>query len=323
MTADRDRAAGAVWAPQFDVHITAPDLSPWLAGNMGVPGVWSFAAAESGPHIGITSLVHGNEIAGAVALIRLLRGPLAPARGRLTLIFANLDAYARFDPGNPTASRFVDEDLNRVWDDALLDSSRDSRELTRARALRPLIDSFDTLLDLHSMLWPGDPLILCGPTARGLRLAARLGNPPLIVADHGHAGGRRLIDYRPFVDPAGHHKAVLVEAGQHWQPQTVDRMTSVIAALFVADADAESIQIRSPRHAQVTHVITASTNLFSFTQAYRGGEIVAKSDTLIAVDDGTEIRTPYDNCMLIMPSLRPTRGHTAVRLARIMPQRKI
>ena len=39
---------------------------------------------------------------------------------------------------------------------------------------------------------------------------------------------------------------------------------------------------------------------------------------LIALDGTTEIRTPHDDCLLVMPSLRPSRGHTAVRLARIV-----
>jgi hypothetical protein len=39
---------------------------------------------------------------------------------------------------------------------------------------------------------------------------------------------------------------------------------------------------------------------------------------VIAVDGDTAIRTPHDNCLLIMPSLRPSRGHTAVRLAQFI-----
>ncbi|HQU04051.1 MAG TPA: peptidase M14, partial [Acidocella sp.] len=48
-----------------------------------------------------------------------------------------------------------------------------------------------------------------------------------------------------------------------------------------------------------------------------GGEIIKSKDTLIAHDGDTEIRTPHDNCMLVMPSLRPSRGHTAIRLAKL------
>ena len=58
------------------------------------------------------------------------------------------------------------------------------------------------------------------------------------------------------------------------------------------------------------------TSNFAFVQTYRGGDIIPRRDTLIATDGGTEIRTPHDNCLLVMPSLRPSRGHTAVRLGR-------
>ena len=47
-------------------------------------------------------------------------------------------------------------------------------------------------------------------------------------------------------------------------------------------------------------------------------EIIEHKGTLIARDDNTEIRTPYDNCVLIMPSRRLRRGQTAVRLGRIV-----
>jgi hypothetical protein len=70
------------------------------------------------------------------------------------------------------------------------------------------------------------------------------------------------------------------------------------------------------RFAKVTAAVTAVTSQFSFVQAYRGGEVIAQRNTLIAMDGETEIRTPHDDCLLVMPSLRPSRGHTAVRLAR-------
>ena len=64
--------------------------------------------------------------------------------------------------------------------------------------------------------------------------------------------------------------------------------------------------------------MTAATAAFAFVQPCRGGEVIARRNTLIALDGQTEIRTPYDNCLLVMPSLRPSRGHTAVRLARFV-----
>ena len=43
---------------------------------------------------------------------------------------------------------------------------------------------------------------------------------------------------------------------------------------------------------------------------------IRAADTLIALDGEQEIRTPHDDCLLVMPSPRVLRGHTAVRLAR-------
>ena len=310
--------------PRFEVQLRAPDLRRWLRGNTGIAGFTSFAAPAPGPHVLLLALTHGNEIAGAIALDRLLAAGVRPLLGRLTFGFVNLAAFDRFDPGQPTLSRFVDEDMNRVWDAAVLDGTRRSVELERAREIRPLLESADLLLDLHSMLWPSDPLILCGPTAKGRALARAVGVPDLVVADRGHVGGRRIIDHSRFTDPATAPTAILVEAGQHWATGTVDTVLACIAGLLrhagtvpghpALPAPAQAVP--SPRLAEVTMTVTATTAGFAFVQPWRGGEVVARRNTLIAQDGATEIRTPYDDCLLVMPSLRTSRGHTAVRLAR-------
>ena len=304
----------------FPVQVAAPDLSPWLAGNTGIAGFHQVTAAAPGPHVGIIALIHGNEIAGAIVLDRLLRANLQPRAGRLTLGFANLAAFSRFDPAQPTASRFLDEDLNRVWDRAILHGNRRSSELDRARALLPLIETMDTLLDLHSMLWPSDPLLLCGTTARGRDLAMRLGTPPLVVADDGHASGRRLIDFERFVDPAGAATAILLEAGQHWRMESVDLAESVVRALLGLHGMIEAAPgppAPPARFARVTRAVSATTSQFNFVRQFRGGDVIAARDTLIATDGPMEIRTPHENCLLVMPSWRASRGHTAVRLAEL------
>src|SRR4051794_20108208 len=304
--------------PHFPVELSAPDIGPWMAGNTGVPGVTTFAGSRPGRHLVLVALLHGNEISGAIVLDGLLRTGFKPARGRLTLVFANITAYARFDPEQPTASRFVDEDLNRVWDPAVLDGPRGSSELDRARALRPFIDTADLLLDLHSMLWPSDPLLLCGPGERGRALAMALGVPQRVVAARGHATGPRLIDY-PRFPGEGTAAAVLVEAGQHWREETVEVARSCVGAMLGhAKMAADPGPRPSPRCAEVTVAVTAATSGFTFLQPYRGGDVIPQRNTLIALDGETEIRTPHDDTLLIMPSLRASRGHTAVRMARFI-----
>ena len=273
----------------------------------------------------LLSLMHGNEFAGAIVLDRLLREGVSPVRGKLSFGFVNLAAFGRFDPRTPTLSRFVDEDINRLWDQAVLAGPRQSVELNRAREIRPLIDSADVVLDLHSMLWPSDPLILSGPTGAGRALAHAIGWPPLVVADSGHSNGLRLIDYTRF--KAAGPTAALVEAGQHWVPETVDTAMASVAGLLRHLGVVDDTALPPPpppgttvQFATVTDVVTARTSAFAFVRAWYGGEVIAAQNTVIAMDGLTEIRTPYDDCLLVMPSLRPGTGsHHAVRLAKFDP----
>ena len=116
--------------------------------------------------------------------------------------------------------------------------------------------------------------------------------------------------------------AVLVEAGQHWRRATVPAMERAVAGLLGATGLGEPpdtcLPIPATRYAQVTAAITAGSGGFSFVRSFQGGDVVAERDTLIAMDGDVEVRTPHDDCLLVMPSLRPSRGHTAVRLARFV-----
>lgn len=306
--------------PRFEVRLPTPQLGPWRAGNTGIPGVWTMAAAEPGPHLVITGLIHGNEIAGGLLLARWLRDGIRPRRGKLTLVFANLAAFDRFDPRDPTASRFLDEDLNRVWAPELLAGPRRSAELDRARTLLPVIRRADVLLDLHSMLWPSDPLLIAGPAAEAAEIGRALGTPQLVVRDEGHAAGLRLIDEGRFSSGGA---SLLLEAGPHWEPETLAQMEQTAARLLRRLGMAEEGAALPPdaplppgRIARVTRTVTALTDGFVFLRDWRGGEIVPRRNTLIALDGEAELRTPHDDCLLVMPSPRVMRGHTAVRLAR-------
>lgn len=311
----------------FTLELAPPDISLWRAGNTGVPGFTSFASGLPGPHVMLTCLVHGNEFAGAVVLSELLRKKIRPLRGKLTFGFVNLAAFDTFDPGNPTASRYVDVDLNRVWSQDVLAGPERAREIDRAREIRPLVESADILLDLHSMLWPSDPLILCGPARQGQALGVALGIPPLVVSDHGHKNGARLIDNAAFTGQAAGRTAILVEGGPHWAASTVECLKASVAALLRLTDMAAADDPRLPaapaeepraRVAEVTAAVTPVTHEFRFMRAYRGGEVIPWQDTLIARDGNLEVRTPYDDCLLVMPSSRPAKGHTAVRLAKFV-----
>ncbi|KIH83239.1 M14 family metallopeptidase [Pseudomonas batumici] len=312
----------------YPVEVEFPDIRPWKTGNCGVDYVHSFDSGVPGPHVMIMALTHGNEVSGAIAVDAFLRSGLRPRQGRLSLGFGNVEAYHRFDPQDIDATRYLDEDMNRVWLPAKLDSEQQSLELRRARELRPFIDSVDLLLDIHSMHEESAPLMMCGARTKGLEFAATLGVPATVVVDAGHANGRRLRDYADFNDAASRKNALLVETGQHFS-QRSRQVALDVAARFLITTQAVSeedvaafLSPREPgpqRFLQVTEPVVANSMDFNFVEDFRGLELIARAGTVIARDGDQEIVTPYDNCVLVQPSLRHlSPGVTVVRLAKVL-----
>jgi predicted deacylase len=311
-------------APSIDVEF--PRLERWAEGNTGIPYVWRFASDRPGPRVTIQALTHGNEVCGAICNDWLLREGMRPVRGTLTLTFANIDAFLSFDRADPFASRCLDEDFNRVWSAEVLDGPRQSRDLARARALRPLYDDTDYLLDLHSMTDPCPPLALAGRQQKGLELAQAVGVPQHIVIDGGHAAGKRLRDYAAFDDPADPRNALLIECGQHWEraapgvaKQAALRFLRHFGMVDAAFLD-EHLDAAPPRQRaiEVTEVVTITSDDFAFVQPVSGLGVIAEGGSLLARDGDRDVRTPYDDAVLIMPTRKPKKGETAVRIGRFV-----
>ena len=300
------------------------DISRWATGNRGVPYVTTIDSGIPGPHVLLMALTHGNELCGAHVLDYLLDQGVQPTRGQLTFAFANVGAYERFDPSRPSESRFLDEDLNRVWSPEILDGPRQSRELARARALRPIVEAADYLLDIHSMQTGAPPLVLCGVQAKGRRLASEVGVPPLVVADAGHKAGPRMRDFGAFADDASPKTALLVECGQHWKIEArrvaLDTTLRFLTAVDVVDPHWAIARLGSravpQRFIRVTEAVTIASPEFRFNSPFEGMEVIPNAGTVIANDGERDVATPYDNCVLIMPSRRMVVGQTAVRFGR-------
>ncbi len=317
---------------RFD--LPAPDLSAWRAGNTGTEGVWHFDSGLPGRQVLVSALIHGNELCGAWALKGLLESGLRPQAGSLTLMFCNLAAFDRFDPANHDAARFVEQDMNRQWSDERMDAA-DSLERRRCAALRPFVARADWLLDLHSMHEPCAPLLLTGVQPRNLALAKQMAAPEHIVIDAGHQDGTRMRDYGRFGLPdaqAGDSRSLLVECGFHGDPASravaQDQCLRFIEASGIVDG-AELARLLpgwrltdAPRQwaLQVTGPVVAKNERFTFTEAFTGLEVIARAGTVIGDNDGEPVTTPYDDCVLVMPSTRQARaGVSVVRFARRRP----
>jgi len=310
----------------FPVELDAPDIQPHRRSGTGTDFIHTFESGKPGPHVMVNALTHGNEICGAIAVDRLLREGLRPTRGTLTLAFANVEAYSRFDRERPFATRFVDEDFNRVWTPATLDGPRHSVELDRARQLRPFIDAADYLLDIHSMLEPSPAVMICGPLDKGIRFAFDIGLPEHVVSDTGHANGTRMRDYGGFGDPASPKNAQLIECGQHWEKKSAvvawQTTWRFLRALDVVDRERAAKEIDEKvapqKLVRVTDAVVANSPSFRFAREFTGLDVIERRGDVIAWDGEKAVRAPYDNCVLIMPVPHNIKtGLTAVRLGRI------
>ena len=307
------------------IEYAFPDIRRWEQGD--APYIHVQESGKPGPTVMLAALTHGNEVSGAIVVDELLGRGLKPRKGTLIFSFNNFEAYQRFDPKNPFKSRMIDEDFNRTW--GRLDQPATTRESKRAQVVRPYVERADFLLDLHSMHDDCVPLMLCGPLDRGAEMARRLGAPADIVRDRGHAAGMRMRDYGGFGDPQSDKTALLIETGQHWRASSVvvakdvaHRFLAETGVVEAADLPADWKQPGpgSQRVVQVTHAIATKRGNFTPARRFEGQEVIAKAGTVLGHDDGEPVTTPYDNCVLVMPSSnRPLRGGvTVVRLGRLV-----
>ncbi|CDS53200.1 ortholog of Bordetella pertussis (BX470248) BP3300 [Polaromonas sp. CG9_12] len=323
-------------ASTLQFHLPTPDIADWRAGNTGVEGVWQFDSGLAGRDVLITALVHGNELCGAWALKGLLEAGVRPQQGKLTLAFCNLAAFDRFDPADHDASRFVEEDLNRQWETDRIESGS-TAERRRAAALRPLVARADWLLDLHSMHERAAPLLLAGMQARNLELARCLRTPEYVVVDAGHKDGVRMRDFGRFgtLDPEGgdaQTRSLLLECGFHGDVSSrkvaQDMCVRFLQAAGTLPSDA--LQQLLPGWLQgdcerqwvleVTGPVVARSADFRFTESFQGLECIAKAGTVMGWNGSEPVTTPYDDCVLVMPSVRQAKpGVTVVRFARRRP----
>jgi predicted deacylase len=311
---------------KYRIEIQPPDIKRYRNGNTGIDYVHALDAGKPGPSVMVQALTHGNELCGAVALDYLFHQKISPAKGKLILAFANVAAFERFDVGDPDRSRYIDEDYNRVWADEVIGGKRESAELRRARELRPFVDAADFLLDLHSMHEPCRPIMVCGMLDKGAEFARRVGVPADLLIDTGHPAGLRMRDRGGFGDPKSAKNALLIECGQHWEKSSVDvaidttlrflKATQVVETAWVDSR----LKLKPPaqqRVVRVTQPLVAKTMDFKFARPWKGLEVIEKAGSVVATDGDKTWRTPYDNCVLVMPSLVHLKpGTTMVRLGR-------
>jgi hypothetical protein len=135
-----------------------------------------------------------------------------------------------------------------------------------------------------------------------------------------------MIERGGFGDPASPKRAVLVECGQHWersaQDVAIDTLMRFLAVTGAVDRGwaLARCPLSAParqRTVRVTEAVVARSPQFRFLVPPVGLGVVAKVGTPIAQDGDHVWLAPYDETVLVMPSLTHLRpGNTQVRLGR-------
>lgn len=296
------------------------DLAAYRAGNIGVDYVHRFESGVPGPHVLVNALTHGNEFCGMVAATHLLDCAIRPKRGTLTVSFANVDAYNSFDPGNPFASRMLVHNLNRIWSTEWLDGDEDSPEIRRARALRPVVDAADHVLDIHSTASVVGPFWVYPGFERNARVATAVGAPAIhLVMPSGMTTGVPLIQQGRHGDPADPGAALVVECGQHFLQASaataVDVTLRFLAHFGLIEVDPVWPVPAAPRRFELLQTPVIKTEEMTFVRPLVGMETFARGE-LIAIDGADEIRAPCDDCTVFMPARAPIVGRELAFLTR-------
>ena len=286
--------------PSFEV--LPRDLSPYRVGNVGVDYVHRFDSGQPGPHVLVNALTHGNEFCGMVAACHLLDQGVRPRVGTLTVSFANVEAYQSFDVSRPFDSRQL----------------VDSPELRRARALRPVVDAADHVLDLHSTSQPVQPFWVYAKSDRNGAVALAIGRPAVhLVMPQGLGSGTPMIQHGRLGSLEGSGVGLVAECGQHFLRASADLATEV-ALDFLAYFGLVERAAPSPapqRRFELLQTCMVTHDDFRFARPAIGFETFAKGE-LIASQGADEIRAPCDDCTILMPTREPIIGREAVYLSR-------
>jgi predicted deacylase len=299
------------------------DLTPYREGNTGIPYVHRFESGKPGPHVLVNALTHGNEFCGMVAATHLLDSGVRPKAGTLTVSFANVEAYETFDLADPFKSRLLVHNLNRIWSKALLDGEEQSPELRRARELRSVVAAADHILDIHSTAQVVEPFWVYPGRERNARAASAIGLPDIhLVMPQGMSTGTPLIEHGRHGEDDFHGVALVAECGQHFQRASGELATAValrfLAHFGLVDADPAWPAPGPQRRYELLSTFLVKTPEARFVRPVVGMETFQEGE-LIAVDGGTEVRAPCDDCTIFMPIRVAIPGRELVYLTRPLP----
>ena len=267
--------------------------------NCELPYCIEVASDREGEHVVVVGGTHGNEPAGARAMVsfhrQLQNGEIKLKSGKVSLLLGNPGAYQK-------DRRYIDKDLNRSYDDP----ERATLEGRRAGEIIEYLDGNNdivALLDLHSVSI-GDFKICVyeKDNPQSLELTLSISDIPLHFIYHpahmpgtliGAAGQRRIC-------------GLIVECGNHLSKQGVDTALSHMQAMlahyqmFPTAAEAPKRDISTIEQYESIGAIKPGPNFRFLIPEVQTGTKLAKGQLFGRDDNGDHI-APQD-CYIVAPS---------------------
>lgn len=321
-----ERNMAQLQAERLDPQIPFRDLLPYRAGNTGIPYAFSFDSGRPGAHVAVTCLAHGNEPGGMVACATLLERGIRPLAGRLTLIFCNIAAYHASNGVDPYGARFVDEDFNRIWDDAVLDGDRRSTELERARQIRPLVASADILLDLHATPYEATPFFVLRSVPRAIALAELIGQPRTqVLFPSGATADTTLTNYGRFGRQDARAVGMAVECGLFFARRSAEVALATVLRLLCLKGlvERDTVEELGPWNdpepsRQIIIGPLQPTRNANIKLLFRPGDFRSFAEgEIVAWDDDEPIAAPFDNAVPMWVKQRFEPGVQAFMFGRL------
>ena len=205
-------------------------LAPLFSIPEGEHLIGAFTGCANGPTLIAIGSLHGNEPAGAEALVKIadeLGGMQDKLSGRVYLIVGNTRALGK-------SVRFVGCDLNRAWtnENLALLGTKPLMEISEGRELTELDRLLDGILimakdevyvlDLHSTSAGGSPFATVGDTLRNREFAGKFPVKTLLGIEEQLDG--------TMLEHLNNIGAVTLgfEGGQHLSTETVENHTSLV-----------------------------------------------------------------------------------------------
>ena len=269
--------------------------------NTKLPFSIRFDSGVVGPHVIVMGCVHGNELAGGQALMRLhkslLSGKLALVYGSVTMILGNPQAVLEH-------KRFIDENLNRVT--KLTKNS--SYEAKCMRQIRSYFKSNPAkiMLDLHSVSVGNFKMVVSyEEDYPGIDFIRSISDIPMII----------LAPKKLLPGTTAYHSAdfgipgVSVECGNHNHNQTKNvAYDHIIALLGVYNMiQRQSKKSKIAKKLTVYHIfalITPKPGFAFMKDDIKTGSKLKKNEVYAKYNGGQHI-APKD-CYVLMPDKNPS-----------------